>query len=135
MTPSQGSDPSVRPWRLLSSHGFVLFYVSLQPGCTVSEICDRLSLTRRSVWGTLGDLRRAGLIDVRRVGQHHTYTVNYGAKVGVSVMPGGTELRHMLRFLASRTLRVLAEDEDLPEPTMVGHTKMQGTVNTNATPI
>src|SRR3990172_7297975 len=102
MTSSRGSDPSVRPWRLLSSHGFVLFFLSLRPGCTVAEISDGLSLTRRSVWGTLGDLRRAGMIDVRKVGRRHHYTVNYGARVGVSVMSGGVELRHMLRFLANR---------------------------------
>ncbi len=125
MTSAQGSDPSVRPWRLLSSHGFVLFYVSLHPGCTVTEISDRLSLTRRSVWGTLGDLRRAGMIDARRVGHHHTYTVNYGARVGVSMMSGGVELRQMLRFLANRTLRLLTEDDDLPQPTLAGPTKSE----------
>jgi DNA-binding transcriptional ArsR family regulator len=113
MASSQGSDPSVRPWRLLSAHGFVLFYISLRPGCTVTEISDGVSLAPRSVYGTLGDLRRAGMIDVRKDGRRHYYSVNYGARVGLSVMSGGTELRHMLRFLANRTLRLLSVHEGL----------------------
>jgi DNA-binding transcriptional ArsR family regulator len=101
---------SARHWRLLSSHGFVLFYIGLRPDCTVEEISDALSLTPRSVWGTVGDLRRAGMLHVRREGRRHHYSVNYDAKVGVTLMPeGGVELRTMLRFLASRTLRVLDE--------------------------
>jgi len=113
MSSSKGSDSAVRPWRLLSSHGFILFFVSLRPDCTVAEISDSLSLTRRSVWGTLGDLRRAGMINVRKEGRRHYYSVNYGARVGLSVMPeGGVELRLMLRYLANRTLRLLDDDED-----------------------
>jgi len=111
MPASKGSDPSARSWRLLSSHGFVLFYVGLRPDCTVAEISDGLSLTRRSVWGTLGDLRGAGMINVRKEGRRHHYSVNYGARVGLSVMPEGVELRLMLRFLANRTLRLLDEDD------------------------
>lgn len=90
----------------------MLFYVALRPDCTVAEISDGISLSRRSVWGTLGDLRRAGMINVRREGRRHHYSVNYGAKVGLSVMQEGVELRLMLRFLANRTLRLLDEDED-----------------------
>ena len=112
MPSSKGPDSSTRPWRLLSSHGFVLFYVGLRPDCTVAEISDGLSLTRRSVWGTLGDLRGAGMINVRKEGRRHHYSVNYGARVGLSVMPEGVELRLMLRYLANRTLQLLAEDED-----------------------
>jgi len=113
MPSSQGSDSSVRPWRLLSAHGFVLFYIGLRPSCTVTDISDGLSLTPRSVYGTLGDLRRAGMIDIRKDGRRHYYSVNYGARVGLSVTAGGAELRHMLRFLANRTLRLLTEDEGL----------------------
>ncbi len=111
MPSSQGSDLSVRPWRLLSSHGLVLFYISTQPGCTVAEISEGLSLTPRTVYSTVGDLREAGMVNVRRDGRRHHYSVNYGAKVGHSVVPEGAELRHVLRFLLQRTLDLLDEDE------------------------
>ncbi|MFQ5472982.1 MAG: hypothetical protein ACE5FA_08885 [Dehalococcoidia bacterium] len=102
---------SVRPWRLLSSHGLALFWISLRPGCTVAEISDGLSLTPRSVWGTVGDLRRAGMVNVRKDGRRHYYSVNYEGTVGRSIVPGGGKLRHVLRFLAERALRNLDEDE------------------------
>jgi DNA-binding MarR family transcriptional regulator len=101
-----------RPWRLLSSHGLVLFYISVRPGCSSEDIATALSLTPRSVWGTLGNLRRAGMIEVQREGRRHRYRVNYDARVGLSVLPQGVELRTVLRFLASRTLRILDEEED-----------------------
>ncbi len=111
MPSSQGSDPSVRPWGLLSSHGLVLFYISVRPGCTVAEISDGLSVTPRTAYSTLGDLRKAGMVNVRREGRRHHYSVDYRAKVGHSVVPEGAELRHVLRFLLQRTLDVLDEDE------------------------
>jgi hypothetical protein len=57
------------------------------------------------------------MINVRKEGRRHHYSVNYGARVGLTVMPEGVELRLMLRFLANRTLRLLDEDE---EPTVAG---------------
>lgn len=63
-------------WRLFCSHGTILFYVARHPGCTIREIADALALTRRTVWGLIGDLRRAGLITVRREGRRHHYSVD-----------------------------------------------------------
>ncbi len=114
MPSPSGSNPPARSWRLLSSHGLILFYVSVRPGCTVADIADALSLTRRSVWGTLGDLRRAGMVDVRKEGRRHHYSANYDAPVGLSVLPEGVDLRTVLRFLANRTLRILGEADVQP---------------------
>jgi DNA-binding transcriptional ArsR family regulator len=112
MPSTQGPDaPSARAWRLLSSHGLVLFCISVRPGCTVSEISDSLALTHRSVYSVLGDLRRAGFVNVRKEGRRHHYNVNYGAIVGQSIVPEGAELRHVLRFLVNRTLVALDDDE------------------------
>jgi len=111
LTP-QGADPSARQWRLLSSHGTVLIYIGLRPGCTVAELSGGLSLTSRTVYGTLGDLREAGLLNVRKEGRRHHYSVNYGGRVVEWLEPGGAELRHLLRLLANRALAVLDEDSD-----------------------
>jgi len=66
-------------WYLVSSHGAVLFYVAVNPDCTIREIADDMSLTQRTVWGLIGDLRRAGMLTVRREGRRHHYTVNLNA--------------------------------------------------------
>jgi len=63
-------------WYLVSSHGSVLFFVAANPDCTVDDIIDGMSLTRRTVWGIVGDLRRAGMLAVRRNGRLHHYSVD-----------------------------------------------------------
>jgi len=63
-------------WYLVSSHGSILFYIAAHPDCTVGQIMDGMSLTRRTVWGIIGDLRRAGMLSVRRNGRKHHYTVD-----------------------------------------------------------
>jgi DNA-binding transcriptional regulator LsrR (DeoR family) len=63
----------------MSSHGSVLFYVAVNPDCTITEIADDMALTRRTVWGLIGDLRRAGMLHVRKDGRRHHYAVNLDA--------------------------------------------------------
>lgn len=52
-----------------TSHGLTLAYIERNPGSTVKEISQKRFLTRRTVWGIIGDLRRAELIGVRREGK------------------------------------------------------------------
>ncbi len=63
-------------WYLVSSHGSLVFFIAAHPHCTIADIVDGLSLARRTVWGLIGDLRRAGMLSVRRQGRHHQYSVN-----------------------------------------------------------
>ncbi len=67
-------------WYLVSSHGSVLFYIALNPGCTIREIAEEMALTQRTVWGLIGDLRRAEMLHVRREGRRHHYSVNLDAE-------------------------------------------------------
>jgi len=69
----------IRTFYLVSSHGSVVFYVAVNPDCTISEIAEAMALTRRTVWGLIGDLRRAGMLHVRKQGRRHHYTVNLDA--------------------------------------------------------
>ncbi|MDO8616325.1 MAG: winged helix-turn-helix domain-containing protein [Dehalococcoidia bacterium] len=71
-----GRKPQVHGWSLLSSRGSVLFFIALHPDSTINDIAGSLSLTRRAVWGVLGDLRRAGLLRVGRGGREHRYSVD-----------------------------------------------------------
>jgi len=88
-------------WYLVSSHGSVLFFIAANPDCTISEIVDGMSLARRTVWGLVGDLRRAGMLSVRRAGRQHHYRVNLSGPflhptldgVQLSKVLGGLERR------------------------------------------
>lgn len=89
-------------WFLSSSHGTVLFHVAANPECTISEIADALVLTRRSIWGTIGDLRRAGMLHVRKNGRQHHYTVNLDAPFLHPTLRGFT-LRQILSHVVQQT--------------------------------
>lgn len=75
-------------WYLVSSHGSVLFFVAAHPGCTASDIADSLALTARTVWGIVGDLRRAGMLNVTKSGRRHYYSVNLDARFRHPVLQG-----------------------------------------------
>ncbi len=88
-------------WYLVSSHGSVLFYVAIHPDCTIREMADELALTERTVWGIVGDLRREGMLNVRREGHRHHYTVNLDADFTHPVLKG-MPLRVVLGELIER---------------------------------
>jgi hypothetical protein len=66
-------------WYHSSSHGAVLSCVAADPHCTVNDLSESLFLAQRTVWGIIGDLRRAGMVHVRKNGRRHHYTVNLDA--------------------------------------------------------
>lgn len=91
-------------WYLVSSHGSVLFYIALNPECTIREIADDMALTQRTVWGLIGDLRRAGMLYVRREGRRHHYTVNLDAPFRHPIFEG-LPLRLVMGELVERYAR------------------------------
>jgi hypothetical protein len=91
-------------WYLVSSHGAVLFYVAVHPGCTIREIAEQMHLTQRTVWGLIGDLRRAGMLIIDRQGRRHHYTVNLDAPFRHPIIQGIT-LRAVLGEVVERTSR------------------------------
>ena len=76
---SQSEGGLIKDFYLVSSHGAVLFFVAVNPDCTITDIAEDMALTRRTVWGLIGDLRRAGMLHVRKQGRRHHYTVNLDA--------------------------------------------------------
>ncbi len=99
-------------WYLVSSHGSILFYIAVSPGCTIKEIAEAMSLTRRTVWGVVGDLRRADMLDIRKDGRRHHYTVNLEGPFKHPVL-NGFSLRVILGELVKRASR---------EPEVIGRT-------------
>ena len=75
-------------WYLVSSHGSILFYIAVHPDCTIREVAEEMSLTQRTVWGLIGDLRRADMLHVRREGRRHHYTVNLDAQFKHPILKG-----------------------------------------------
>jgi predicted transcriptional regulator len=91
-------------WYLVSSHGAVLFYVAVNPGCTIREIAEQMHLTQRTVWGLIGDLRRAEMLKIDRQGRRHHYTVNLDAPFRHPIIKGLT-LRAVLGEVVEQYLR------------------------------
>ena len=81
-----------RTWYLLSSRGLVFFYVALHPDCTIKEMTEALSLTQRTIWSLLGDLRTAGMEEVRKSGRRHHYFANAESHAHDPVFGGRTML-------------------------------------------
>jgi DNA-binding transcriptional ArsR family regulator len=63
-------------WYHVSSHGAVLFWIAANKGCTMNDLAEAMSLSRRQVRGIISDLRRAGMLYVQKEGRRHHYTVN-----------------------------------------------------------
>ena len=95
-------------WYLVSSHGNILFYVAANPDCTIRDIAEAMSLTRRTVWGIIGDLRRAGMLNVRKDGRRHHYAVNLDAPFYHPTLEGYT-LRHLMADFVRQARRSMAD--------------------------
>ncbi len=61
---------------LFTARGRLLISVMEKPGITVSELSKELFLTRRSVWGMIGELRSVGYLIVRKAGKAHHYSLS-----------------------------------------------------------
>ncbi len=85
----------------VSRHGAVLYCIAADPDCTIKQLAEALCLTRRALWGITGDLRRAGMLRVRREGRTHHYTVNPNAPLRHPTLKGYT-LRAVLGNIAAQ---------------------------------
>ncbi len=82
----------------------MLFCIAANQDCTISDLSESLFLTRRTVWGIVGDLRRAGMLNVCKNGRRHHYSVNLDAPFRHPVLRGIT-LRHILGDLVMMARR------------------------------
>jgi len=89
---------------VFSSQGIALVCIAANPDCTINDIASAMSLTRRTVWSLIGDLRRAGMLHVRKEGRRHHYTVNLDAPFLHPTLTGYT-LRPILGKVIEQTRR------------------------------
>lgn len=92
--------PGTNQWYLVSSHGSVLFYIAAHPDSTVAQIADALSLTWRTIWNIVRDLRRSGMVKIRKEGRRHHYSVDMDATFRHPALPA-FPLRVVLSELAA----------------------------------
>ena len=93
-----------RDWSLLSRHGSILFYIAANPDTTVKHLAEDFSLTRRTIWSVIGDLRGEGMLHVRKSGRRNHYLVNLEAPFHHPTIRGYS-LRHVLGWLVGRSRR------------------------------
>ncbi|KKO02729.1 hypothetical protein LCGC14_0101780 [marine sediment metagenome] len=72
----QNADNNSPERQFFTTEGFTLLYIIKNPGCTIKDIAEARYLTRRSVWGMVGNLRRANLIRIEKEGRTHRYFFN-----------------------------------------------------------
>ena len=82
--------------RLFCSHGAAVFYIALHPGCTSRDLADVFVVTQRTVWGLIGDLKDARLINIRKEGRVNHYTIKEDAPFPDPVL-SHTTLGHVFR--------------------------------------
>ena len=88
-------------WYLFSSHGLVLVYIAINPDCTIKEIAQDMARTQRTIWSLIRNLRQANMLNVRREGRRHHYTVNLDALFAHPAISGYT-LHPVLGTMAAR---------------------------------
>ncbi len=89
-------------WYHVSSHGAMLFCIAVHPDCTISDLARMTSLSCRQSWNIVGALRRADMLQVRRAGRTHHYTVDLDAPFRHPIIEGCT-----LRDVLGRLIELL----------------------------
>jgi DNA-binding Lrp family transcriptional regulator len=83
-------------WTLISSHGYVLFYLAENPDATIRNTAEASGLTERRVADIIHELAEAGLISITRRGRRNSYQINESGSFRhptLSHLPVGLVLR------------------------------------------
>lgn len=92
----RAANPGQRDWHFASRHGLVLYFIAANPGCATGEIAEALTRSRGAISATVGDLRRAELVNALTDGGRQHYTVNLDARVDVPGVRAGFVLGDLL---------------------------------------
>ncbi len=92
----RAANPGQPDWHIASRHGLVLYFIAANPGCATGEIAEALTRSRGAISATVGDLRRAELVNARTEGGRQHYTVNRDARFDVPGIRAGFVLGDVL---------------------------------------
>jgi DNA-binding MarR family transcriptional regulator len=68
-------------WTFLSNHGHVLLCLAQDPDARLRDIAERVGITERTVFGIIGDMVNAGVVEQTKVGRRNRYTVHRDHKL------------------------------------------------------
>jgi hypothetical protein len=71
--------PAAVDWSLLSPQGHVLFYIALCPDSTTKSIARAIGRTERQTWSNIQNLKEGGMLQLRKNGRRHHFTINFDA--------------------------------------------------------
>ena len=80
MNPRPSNRPPLPAWTLITSHGLVLLHVAAHESPTIREMAENLDLTERRIAAIILDLRKAGLVQITRIGRRNHYSLDPKAR-------------------------------------------------------
>tara|TARA_Y100000590_G_scaffold466144_1_gene640587 strand:+ start:5443 stop:5724 length:282 start_codon:yes stop_codon:yes gene_type:complete len=63
-------------WTFFSNYGHLIFLLGTQKNLTVREMAIQVGITERAVLRILGDLEKAGYVEISKQGRKNEYKVN-----------------------------------------------------------
>lgn len=61
---------------IFTSRGRILIHIVKNPEITIKRLSKDLYLTKRSIWGIIGELRSLGYLIVKREDREHHYSIS-----------------------------------------------------------
>ncbi len=102
-------------WTLLSNHGMVLLHLAANPDLTQRELAYALGITENRVGTIVGDLERAGMVQVDRGGWRNSYRVNPEAHLRHPTL-SHIPLRRLIDAVSPLLVGENRVEEDRPAP-------------------
>jgi DNA-binding transcriptional ArsR family regulator len=83
-------------WTLITNHGTVLLDLAEHPGDRLSDIAERVGISRRAVQMIISDLVEAGYVERQRVGRRNRYVVDSSRPLRHPSLTHQARVRHLL---------------------------------------
>ncbi|MGN6377616.1 MAG: helix-turn-helix transcriptional regulator [Gaiellales bacterium] len=87
-------------WTFITNHGAVLLELAEHPADRLSDIADRVGISRRAVQMIITDLVDAGYVDRTRVGRRNRYSVDPSRPLRHPNLRGHARVRDLLTLLS-----------------------------------
>jgi DNA-binding MarR family transcriptional regulator len=68
--------PESDRWTFFTNHAHILFCLAEAPELRLRDLADRVGVTERAAQRIVGELERAGYVEVERVGRRNRYRLN-----------------------------------------------------------
>jgi len=86
-------------WTFITNHGTVLLDLAEHPGDRLSDIAERVGISRRAVQMIISDLVEAGYVERQRVGRRNRYSVDTSRPLRHPALSQQARVGHLLGLL------------------------------------